>query len=149
MTPEIRPATREDVEAILPLMVAYCEFYEVEQPDRPGLERMLEALIDAPDDQGFVLVADDGAVIGVATCDWRWSSLRGARIVVLEDLFVDPAHRGTGVADALIEECAALARRHGAAALGWYTQPGNKRAQAVYDRLGGTSEPLLEYELKL
>ena len=146
----IRSARDEDVEAILPLMLAYCDFYEVEHPDEDGLRKMARELIAAPDDQGFLLagVAGEG-VVGFAACGWKWSSLRGARIVVLEDLFVAPEARGRGIADELIEACAATARRNGAPVMIWETQPTNKRAQAVYDRAGGKPETLIEYELAL
>lgn len=148
---EIRPATHDEIEAIVPLMLAYCDFYEVEHPDEDGLRQMAGSLIDAPDDQGFLLVAasEDAGVVGFSACGWKWSSLRGARIVVLEDLFVDPDFRGRGLADDLIKESAAIAKRHGAPVLAWYTQPKNMRAQAVYNRVGATSETLLEYELEL
>jgi GNAT superfamily N-acetyltransferase len=146
----IRAAEENDIEAVLPQMLAYCDFYEVEHPDEDALRRMSAALIAAPDDEGFLLVADDeDEVAGFAACGWKWSSLRGARIVVLEDLFVDPAHRGRGLADELVEGCAEIARRHGAPAMIWETQPTNKRAQAVYDRVGGKPETLIEYELEL
>jgi GNAT superfamily N-acetyltransferase len=97
-----------------------------------------------------MLVAEDGGgVVGFAACGWKWSSLRGARIVVLEDLFVAESARGQGLADALIEASAHVARGHGAPVLTWLTAPDNHRAQAVYDRIGGHSEPFLEYELEL
>jgi GNAT superfamily N-acetyltransferase len=87
--------------------------------------------------------------VGFAACGWKWSSLRGARIVVLEDLFVAERARGRGHAEALIEATAGVARRHGAPVVTWLTAPDNRRAQAVYDRMGGRSEPFLEYELEL
>jgi GNAT superfamily N-acetyltransferase len=146
----VRAATEADVPALVPLMRGYCDFYRADPPDA-GLEEMARALIAEPDDRGFLLVAteDDGEVVGFAACGWKWSSLRGARIVVLEDLFVAERARGGGHADALIEGAAELARRHGAPVLTWLTAPDNRRAQAVYDRVGGTSEPFLEYELDL
>jgi GNAT superfamily N-acetyltransferase len=146
----IRAATEPDLPALLPLIRAYCEFYEADPTDA-GIEEMARAVIAAPDDEAFLLVAtaDDGEVVGFAACGWKWSSLRGARIVVLEDLFVAERVRGAGHADALIEACADLARGHGAPALTWLTAPDNHRAQAVYDRVGGHSEPFLEYELEL
>jgi len=146
----IRAATEPDLPALLPLIRAYCEFYEADPTDA-GIEEMARAVIAAPDDEAFLLVAtaDDGEVVGFAACGWKWSSLRGARIVVLEDLFVAERVRGAGHADALIEACADLARGHGAPALTWLTAPYNHRAQAVYDRVGGHSEPFLEYELEL
>jgi GNAT superfamily N-acetyltransferase len=146
----IRGATDEDVEAVLPLMLAYCDFYEVEHPAEDGLREMSRSLIAAPDDEGFLLVAEEeGAIAGFAACGWKWSSLRGARCVVMEDLFVDPGQRGRGIADELIAGCATTAKRHGAAVMLWETQPTNKRAQAVYDRAGGKPETLIEYELEL
>lgn len=109
---EIRGAKEAEVEAIVPLMLAYCDFYEVPHPDEAGLAQMARALIAAPDGEGFLLV-------------------------------------GSGLADGLIGAAAELARAHGAAAMTWMTQPSNERAQAVYKRVGGSSEELLEYELEL
>ena len=80
---------------------------------------------------------------------WKWSSLRAARIAVMEDLFVAPEARGQGAADALIRACADRAREHGAPVLIWETAPDNHRAQAVYERVGATGGPWLEYELEL
>jgi GNAT superfamily N-acetyltransferase len=145
----VRPAAESDIPALMPLMRGYCEFYEAKPPDS-GLAEMARALVAATDDEGLLLVADDGAgPIGFAAVGWKWSSLRAARIAVLEDLFVAPEARGKGAADALIEECGARARANGAPVLTWLTAPDNHRAQAVYDRVGGTSEAFLEYELEL
>lgn len=145
----IRPATEGDVAALQPLIRAYCEFYEASPPDA-GLVEMARALAAAPYQEGILLVAEeDGAVVGFAACGWKWSSLRGARIVHLEDLFVAPEHRGRGHAEALIEACAAIAREYGAPVMTWITGAGNKRAQAVYDRIGAQSEAMLEYALEL
>jgi ribosomal protein S18 acetylase RimI-like enzyme len=147
----IRKATEHDLAALMPLLRGYCDFYEA-SPTDTGLERMAGALIASPEDQGFLLVASNGdaeELVGFAACGWKWSSLRGARIVVLEDLFVAERARGRGHADALIEASAAIAQRQGAPALTWLTAPDNHRAQAVYDRIGGRSAPFLEYELEL
>ena len=145
---EIRPAGVEDIEELLPLMRAYCDFYEASPPDA-GLRRMAEALITDPG-QGALFVARAGdEAIGFAAMDWKWSSLRGARIGYLEDLFVAPEHRGDGCADALIEACAEHCRHQGAPVLEWMTAPDNRRARAVYDRVGATGSDWVEYELDL
>jgi GNAT superfamily N-acetyltransferase len=146
----VRPATERDLPALTPLLRGYCDFYGATPPDA-DLERMARALIAAPDHEGFLLVAEDGtgALVGFAACGWKWSSLRGARIVVLEDLFVGEPARGRRHADRLIEATAALARRHGAPAVTWLTAPDNHRAQAVYNRVGGRPAPFLEYDLEL
>jgi GNAT superfamily N-acetyltransferase len=147
---EIRPAVDGDIPALMPLMRGYCDFYECSPPDA-GLDEMARALIASEDAEGMLLVAEDetGEVIGFAAVGWKWSSLRGARIAVLEDLFVAPEARGRGAADALIDACASRARENGAPVLTWLTAPDNHRAQAVYDRVGGKSAAFLEYELEL
>jgi len=146
----IRPATESDLPAVVPLLRAYCDFYGA-APAEEGLERMAHALVAAPDHEGFLLVAEDDSarVVGFAACGWKWSSLRGARIVVLEDLFVAEHARGNGHADALIAETAKVAGRHGAPAVTWLTRHDNQRARAVYDRAGAQPEPFVEYELTL
>ena len=147
----IREATESDLPTLMPLFRGYCSFYKA-NPSDDGLERMVRAVIAAAEDEAFLLVATDGdlgEVVGFALCGWKWSSLRAARIVVLEDLFVAEHARGRGHADALIEATAEVARRHAAPVVTWLTAPDNHRAQAVYDRVGGRSEPFLEYDLEL
>ena len=145
---EIRPALEEEIDELMPLMRAYCEFYESDPPDE-GVVEMLRTLINDPS-QGAVFIARDGdQAIGVATLDWKWSSLKGARVGYLEDLFVDPESRGSGTADALIGACADRCRELGMPALLWATMPDNHRAQKVYNRSGAEAETLLEYDLEL
>lgn len=146
---EIVPATEGDVDVLLPLISSYCDFYKVDPPEA-GLAEMARALIAAPDDEGMLLVArKDGAIVGFAACGWKWSSLRGARLTLLEDLYVAPEARGEGFADALIRACADRARELGAVCLAWTTAVDNHRAQAVYNRVGAVGETWMEYELEL
>jgi GNAT superfamily N-acetyltransferase len=147
----IREATESDLPAVMPLLRCYCDFYEADPSDE-GLERMAHAVIAAPEGEAFLIIATEassGEVVGFAACGWKWSSLRTARIVVLEDLFVVERARGRGHADMLIEATADVARRQGAPMVTWLTAPDNRRAQAVYDRVGGRSKPFLEYQLEL
>jgi GNAT superfamily N-acetyltransferase len=145
---DVRPAHTDEIEEMLPLIRAYCEFYETE-PDDEGLRSMFETLINEPS-QGAVFIARDGGkAVGFATLDWKWSSLKAARIGYLEDLFVDPEARGRGIADALIEVCAARCRELGMPAMEWLTAPDNHRAQKVYDRTGAESGTYMEYDLEL
>ena len=146
---EVRPARDDEIDELLPLMRAYCDFYEVSPADA-GLLEMAAALIADPEQGSLFIASDpDAGAIGFAAMGWKWASTRGARIGVMEDLFVAPDHRGGGVADALIEACAARCRERGAPALEWVTAPDNHRAQAVYDRTRAKPETWIEYELEL
>lgn len=145
---EIRPAAERDVTELLPLMRAYCDFYEVDPADE-GLLEMARALIADPEQGSLYVAARDGRAVGFAALGWKWASTRGARIGVMEDLFVDEAARGEGIADALIARCAERCRERGAPVLEWVTAPGNRRAQKVYDRTGAEPSTWVEYELDL
>ena len=147
---EIDSATEDDLGALLPMMRGYCDFYEA-GPSDDGLMAMARALIAGPDADGMLLVArdGDGIPIGFATVGWKWSSLRAARIAVMEDLYVAAEARGHGAADALIRACADRARELGAPVLSWQTATDNHHAQAVYERVGATGDTWLEYELEL
>jgi GNAT superfamily N-acetyltransferase len=145
---EVRPARLDEIEEMLPLIRAYCEFYETE-PDDEGLRKMFETLTSDAS-QGAVFIARDaGRAVGFATLDWKWSSLKAARIGYLEDLFVDPEARGRGIADALIEVCAERCRELGMPAMEWLTATDNHRAQQVYNRTGAVADTYMEYDLEL
>jgi GNAT superfamily N-acetyltransferase len=147
----VRTAQAADVEDLLPLIRGYCDFYGADPPTA-ALREMARALIEVPDSEGMLLVAveeEEDRPLGFAAVSWKWSSLRAARVAVMEDLFVDPAARGRGQAGELIAACASRARELGAPALLWQTAPDNHRAQAVYERAGARAEMWLEYELVL
>ena len=146
---EVRPPRDDEVEALLPLIRGYCDFYEA-SPSDDGLREMAGALIADPE-QGALFIArnDQGEAVGFAAMGWKWSSLRAARVGVMEDLFVAPEARGKGFAEALIEACAEACRERGMPALEWVTATDNRRAQAVYDRIGGEGATWMNYELEL
>jgi GNAT superfamily N-acetyltransferase len=144
----ISSATNEDLGDLLALMRAYCDFYEV-APTDDALLALARALIADPDREGIQLIArdDGGAAIGFATIFWSWSTLRASRIGVMNDLFVAPAARGSGLAEALIEACVEECRARGAAALSWQTAKDNERAQRVYERIGATRAEWIDYSV--
>jgi GNAT superfamily N-acetyltransferase len=137
-----------DLEELLPLMRAYCDFYEAAPPDE-DLMAMSTALLENPSLEGVQLIArdDDAHAVGFATIFWSWSTTKAARIAVMNDLFVDPAGRGGGYAEALIRACADKARERGAVTVEWQTAKDNYRAQAVYDRVGGRRSEWVDYSL--
>lgn len=144
----IAPVAEDDLADLLPLLRGYCNFYEV-QPTDEALLAMCRALIADPEREGVQLLARDagGRAVGFATIYWCWQTLDTGRIGVMNDLFVHEDARGTGLADELILACAARAREHGAASLTWQTARSNRRAQKVYDRVGGQPSMWISYEL--
>jgi len=140
--------TTADLPDLLPLIRAYCDFYDV-TPTDAALLGVSRALVDDPDREGVQLIArgDGGEAVGFATVYWSWDTLIAARVGIMHDLFVIPPARGTGIADLLIEACLEECRRHGAAKLGWQTARDNARAQRVYERVGATRDEWIDYWL--
>jgi GNAT superfamily N-acetyltransferase len=140
--------TETDLGALLPLMRAYCDFYEV-SPSDDALLALSQALIADPEHEGVQLLAqdDEGRAVGFATIYWSWATTSAERIGVMNDLFVAQEARGTGVAEALIEACRAACAAHGAGKLTWQTAPDNAAAMKVYDRVGAKREQWVDYWL--
>jgi GNAT superfamily N-acetyltransferase len=147
-TPRIDLVQEADLAELLPLMRAYCDFYEVDPSDE-ALLAMSRALIGDPEREGVQLLARDGngVAVGFATVFWSWSTLSAARVGVMNDLYVAEAARGQGLAQALIEACREQARERGATSVGWQTAKDNLRAQTVYDRIGAKRSEWVDYSL--
>jgi GNAT superfamily N-acetyltransferase len=138
-----------DLPELLPLVRAYCDFYQVAPGDRELLE-LSRALLADPEREGLQLLARDdaGTAVGFATLYWTWATLAATRVGVMNDLFVAPEGRGMGVAEGLIDACLERCREHGATRLVWQTADDNHRAQAVYARVGATRDDRwLDYSL--
>ena len=150
MPVDIQRVGEADLDDLLPLMRAYCDFYEVDPPDE-SLRALSEALIDDPQGEGIQLIArdpgDEGEALGFATVYWTWATTRAARIAIMNDLFVAPNARRRGVGEALIASCLELARERGAISLQWQTAPDNHTAQSLYERVGGVRESWYDYYL--
>jgi GNAT superfamily N-acetyltransferase len=143
----IERVTEADLAELLPLMRAYCDFYEV-APSDDELLSLSRALIADPEGEGIQLLArDEGRAAGFATIFWSWATTSAERIGVMNDLFVAPEARGTGLAPALIEACRAECAARGAGKLTWQTALDNAAAMKVYDRVGATREQWVDYWL--
>jgi GNAT superfamily N-acetyltransferase len=144
----IELVTEAHLPQLLPLMRAYCDFYESDPSDE-ALLAMSRALIGDPEREGVQLIArnDEGAAVGFATIFWTWSTNAAARVGTMNDLYVAPEGRGSGAAEALIRACVDRCRDRGAVRLEWQTALDNHRAQAVYERVGGKREQWLDYSL--
>ena len=146
---EIARVGEGDLAELLPLLRAYCDFYEVSPPE-DDLLALARALIADPEREGVQLLARlEGDAIGFATIYWSWATTIASRIGVMNDLYVAPEARGSGAADALIAACADECQQHGATELTWQTAKDNARAQRVYDRVGAKRSEWVDYSLNV
>lgn len=141
----IRRATPADIDRVAPLFDAYRRFYQ-----QPGdLERARTFLRDRLErDESVILVAErDGAAVGFAQLYLMFSSVRTARLWILNDLYVDESARRGGVARTLLDAAADFARRQGAAGLMLETTRDNGPARALYRAAGWHEDASQWYSL--
>lgn len=113
---------------------AYADFYQVPMSDEI-LDRVWEWIFG--EQRFFSLIAKDeqGKALGLMHYREMTSPLRGAFVGFLDDLFVSPAGRGTGVVDALYNQLEKEAAANNWPVIRWITADDNYRGRAVYDRL--------------
>lgn len=86
----------------------------------------------------------DGQVIGIAVWYVTFSTWTGRNGIWLEDLFVDPAHRGVGAGKALLTRLAEICVERDWRRLEWWVLTWNEPSIAFYRSLG--SRPQSEWE---
>lgn len=136
----MRPAVAADRAALSDLFVASAlsnaEDRDVLLAHPDALELPPEALEEG---RTRVATAAGGRIVGFAT------TIAEADVLVLDDLFVDPAWMGRGVGRALVHDAATTARRLGLASIevtandharGFYEKVGFVTRHAVATRLG-------------
>lgn len=130
------------------LYIAYAAFYTVEQT--PEMRDRVWSWIQDREHMLDALIAVDPADRPIGLAHFR-SFVRPLAATLggfLDDLFVDPAARGSGAATALIAALAEEGRRRGWSVIRWITAENNYRARAVYDRLAARTG-WVTYDLKL
>lgn len=134
MALEIIPTTGAHKADWRRLYEGYLTFYKRPVADGP-IENLWNWVQNPAHEVEGVLALMDGKVVGLAHYRRMPSPTRGADIGFLDDLFVDPACRGSGAAEALIEHVRAVAKQRGWEIVRWLTADDNYRARALYDRL--------------
>ncbi|NNE52012.1 MAG: GNAT family N-acetyltransferase [Sulfitobacter sp.] len=147
MTVTVRPITAEDREGWDRLYAGYAAFYRVDQSPEMR-DRVFGWLLDETHEvEGLVAEDTEGRLIGLTHYRPFASPLRAATNGFLDDLFVEPAARGSGAARAMIEAVAEVARARGWLTVRWITADNNYRARGLYDRLA-TRTQWVTYDLK-
>jgi GNAT superfamily N-acetyltransferase len=140
----VRLAERKDRPQLLDLIEGYFAFYRTPLA-RPKVEALLDLLEQDPS-LGVQLVAEaDGRLQGFASLYACLDTLVADRILVMNDLFVDPSLRNHGVGAALFDASLAYATAQRYARLDWVTAEDNEDAQRFYDRHGGRRGPWVSY----
>jgi ribosomal protein S18 acetylase RimI-like enzyme len=128
-----RLATQDDAADVARLMIGFRDWWQRDQPDDAAFAAGVERLLTDPDTE-YLLTGDP--VVGVCQLRYRFSVWTGTEDCWLEDIFVEPEARGSGVGRALIEAAFDRARARGCARVELDVNEANPAALALYESLG-------------
>lgn len=126
-----RQASVADIASLAPLFDAYRVFYG--KPSDVAVARtFLLERFQHNQSVVFIALQSDGTAVGFTQLYPSFSSAAVARTFILNDLFVVPELRRSGVAAQLLEAAANYGRAVGAIRLSLSTAIDNETAQALY-----------------
>ncbi len=140
---EVRRATPSDVDAMVELIHELAD-YERAPEECHVTSAQLHTALFGPDPAVFAHVAElDGVVVGCAVWFKNFSTWDGVHGIHLEDLYVRPSARGSGLGRALLVALADECVRQGYTRLQWSVLNWNEPAIGFYHALGAV--PLDEW----
>jgi len=107
-----------------------------------GTQPLLEASLFGPRPAAEALIAERaGAAVGFALFFTTFSTFLCKPGLYLEDVFVEPEHRGAGIGKALLVRLAQLALERGCGRLEWRVLDWNQPSIDFYKSLGASLMP--------
>ena len=130
----IRKIQLKDKEQWGKLYRGYADFYKVEMNDKI-LQTVWNWLHDKNHEVEGLIYEVNGNIVGLAHYRRMPSLLRGQNIGFLDDLFVDPKHRGQRIGEKLINKIKEISNSKGWNLVRWITREDNISAKSLYDRV--------------
>jgi GNAT superfamily N-acetyltransferase len=132
----LRPATPTDVAEVLRLIRGLAD-YERLSGELTATEADLHEALFGPLPRIYAVLAEiDNKPVGLALFYYTFNTFKARRNIFLEDLFVDPGHRGTGIGVALMRHLAQRAVAENCLRIEWRVLNWNQSAIDFYQRLG-------------
>jgi GNAT superfamily N-acetyltransferase len=142
-------ARLEDLEQLVELLGLLFDDEEEFAPDADKQRRAMQAILSDPD-VGRSFVAREGErIVAMANLLYTVSTAEGGRAALFEDLVVVPERRGRGIGSALLRHVIDSARKEGLTRITLLTDRGNKRAQALYRKMGFVASTMTAMRLTL
>ena len=142
----IRKIQSKDKEQWKKLYRGYADFYKVEMNDKI-LQTVWNWLHDKNHEVGGLVYEVDGNIVGLAHYRRMPSPLRGQDIGFLDDLFVDPKHRGQKIGKKLLNKIKEISKANDWNLVRWQTDEDNFTAKKLYDKVATKTKKNV-YELK-
>jgi|SRR5690606_24399063 GNAT superfamily N-acetyltransferase len=136
MNLHIRPANADDAALILRFITDLAIYEKAEHEVKTDAAGIHASLFAADSSAQALICERDGQPIGYAVYFFNYSTWLGKNGLYLEDLYVDPAQRGTGAGKALLRHLAKMAVDKGCGRFEWAVLDWNQPAIDFYESLG-------------
>jgi len=137
----LRAAEPRDVPAIVGLIRELADFERLSHLVQVTPQSLHPQLFGDKPAAEAVVAEREGQVIGFALFFTNFSTFLGLPGLYLEDLYVQPTHRGSGVGRALLSHLAGLANQRGYGRFEWSVLDWNVNAIRLYEGMGATVMP--------
>lgn len=141
MAATIRAAVPGDTSAIFALMFELAEFEKLTHLFVATEDGVRDALFGAGASAEALVAEDGGRIVGYALFFHNFSTFLGRRGLYLEDLYVQPEQRGTGLGTRFLRRLAALAVERRCGRFEWTVLDWNQPAIGFYEKMGATVLP--------
>jgi GNAT superfamily N-acetyltransferase len=132
----IASAKEADIPAVLNLVKKLAEYERLSHLVVATESDFRDALFGPRRSVEAVLAFVGDAPVGFALFFASFSTFLGRPGLYLEDIFVEPEHRGRGIGKALLKHLAAIARERNYGRMEWAVLDWNQPAIGFYKRLG-------------
>jgi len=138
----VRAAVPSDVPVVLRLVRELAEYEKALHEVAATQDQLHEVLFpQGREPAAFAHVAEvDGEVVGCAIWFLSFSTWTGTHGIWLEDLYVSPGHRGSGLGQELLRTLAALCVERGYSRLEWWVLDWNTPSIGFYESIGAVAQ---------
>lgn len=136
----IRPAVESDVPLVLGFIRAIADYEHLSDEVTASEEQLRQHLFGEPRRAEVLFACEDEQPVGFALFFHNFSTFLGQPGLYLEDLFIEPEHRGKGYGRALMIHLARLARERDCGRFEWTVLDWNTPSIEFYRSLGAASK---------
>lgn len=131
----IRKGTPEDINALHALICELAEFERALPEVTNTPEQLLKDGFSENPLYGFYVAELEARVVGIALYYYRYSTWKG-KVLYLEDIYIQPAHRGQGIGEAFMRVLETHAQTEQCARLQLQVLDWNEPAVRFYEKMG-------------
>ena len=151
LSPQMRiePATLDDLEELVELVMALFDMEEDFQPDRDAQEKGLRVILERPDRGRIFVIRTDYQIVGMVNLLFTLSTAMGGFVIQMEDVFIHPDHRGQGFGTKLLDYVIEFARKKDFLRITLLTDKISAESQRFFQKVGFQHSHMIPMRMNL